>query len=82
MDAVAVECVVARRVLATLDGGRPMLRAALDAASARFSGARFPTYSPRQGDAMAKAHQNSLSGGYSHLIAESFNSSLAHKKRL
>lgn len=35
MDAVAVEYVVARRVLATLGGRRPMLKAARDARSAR-----------------------------------------------
>lgn len=44
MDAVAVECVVVRRVLATLDGGRPMLRAALDASPAR---PWVQNYSPR-----------------------------------
>ena len=55
----------------------------MDARSARISGAkRFPTYSPRQGDDMAKAHQSALSGGHYRLIEESFNSSLAHKKRL
>lgn len=41
---------------------------------------RFPTYSPRQGDDMAKAHQSTLPGGHYRWIADSFNSSLAHRK--
>mgnify|MGYP000897631022 FL=1 len=39
---------------------------------------RFRPYSPRQGDDMAKAHQDSLSESHSQRTAESFNSSLAH----
>ena len=51
----------------------------MDARSARISGSeRFPTYSPRQGDDMAEAYQNTLSGGHYLLTEESFNSSLAH----
>lgn len=42
----------------------------------------FPTYSPRQGDEVAINPHKSLSGGHYRLIEESFNSSLAHKKRL